>query len=143
MDMSSYTGSNYITAESLEPGVRIEARILAVNVRDFEDGEKPVIYLDYQAKAVVLNPTRAKVLYGAYGPESGNWIGKLIAIYRGETTYAGKKTPCVEVEAVDGPKIAAQSRRQALGDGPVMHTEDGPITEVPDGPGDGGGDCPI
>ena len=63
----------------------------------------------------------ARVLYGAFGPASENWVGKLIAFYRGETVFAGKRVPCVEVEAVDGPKIAAQPRRPALG--PLGDTE--------------------
>ena len=73
MDMSGFTGSNYITADylkSLGPNVRIEAKIVSVAVREFEIGARRSIYTDYQGKGVVLNPTRAKVLYAAFGPET-------------------------------------------------------------------------
>ena len=77
MDMSGFTGSNFITAEFLEflgPNVRIETKIVSAGLREFAEGDKPVIFVDYQAKAVVLNPTRAKVLCSAYGlsPQTGS-----------------------------------------------------------------------
>jgi hypothetical protein len=110
MDMTGFTGSNYFRAEDLEPDVRIEAKIVSVVLREFEDGPKPVVYTDYHGKGVVLNPTRAKVLYAAYHWNSDDWIGKTITIFLGETTYAGKKTGCVEIEAVGAERIAASPR---------------------------------
>ena len=49
--------------------MRIETKIVSAGLREFAEGDKPVIFVDYQAKAVVLNPTRAKVLCSAYGLE--------------------------------------------------------------------------
>jgi hypothetical protein len=135
MDMSRFTGSNYITADylkSLGPNVRIEAKIVSVAIRDFDgDGEKPVVYTDYQGKGVVLNPTRAKVLYAAFGPNDDNWVGKTIVIFLGETTYGGKKTGCVEIEAVGAQRIGSEQRRAIRGDNGAP-----PIDEAPDGPGE-------
>ena len=90
--------------------MRIETKIVSAGLREFAEGDKPVIFVDYQAKAVVLNPTRAKVLCSA-SAESANWIGRTVIISRGETTYSGKKTGCVEIEAVGGQRIGVGQRR--------------------------------
>ena len=143
MDMSGFTGSNYITAEYLEllgPNVRIETTIASSGLRSFDDGDKPVIFVDYQGKAIVLNPTRAKVLCAAFGIHSENWTGKQIIVFRGETTYSGKKVGCVEIEAVGGERLGAE-QRPALGpkrtwDGPAP-TDSAPLHDrAPDGPDD-------
>ena len=143
MDMSGFTGSNFITAEFLEflgPNVRIETKIVSAGLREFAEGDKPVIFVDYQAKAVVLNPTRAKVLCSAYGLESANWIGRTVIISRGETTYSGKKTGCVEIEAVGGQRIGVGQRRAITGGHDARNDNGAPVPPVidfvPDGPGE-------
>ena len=115
MDMTGFTGSNYFRAEDLEPGTLIKATIVSVALREFKDGEpKAVVYTDYQGKGVVLNKTRAQVLYAAFGPNSDNWIGKPIIIRLGETMFAGKKVGAVVIEAVVATRISAE-QRPALG----------------------------
>jgi hypothetical protein len=137
MNMAGFTGSNYITAEFLESlgaNVRIETKIVSADLRDFEDGCKPVIFLDYQSKAIVLNPTRAKVICVAFGTESANWVGKTIIVYHDETVYSGKKVGCVAIEAVGGQRIGAEKRPMI---GPKHTGEDAPpVEEAPDGPAD-------
>jgi hypothetical protein len=143
MNMAKFTGSNYITAEFLKalgPNVRIETRITSVDYREFEGKDKAIIHTDYQAKAVVLNPTRAQVLVAAFGWESDNWIGKTIIIYPDITMFQGKKTDCVALEAVGGQRIGVE-KRPALDDrdGAQSHDEyddrggpdDGPNDDIP------------
>jgi hypothetical protein len=135
MNMSKYTGSNYITAEFLKAlgrDVRIETKITSVEDREFEGKDKAVVHLDYQAKAIVLNPTRTQVLVAAFGIESEGWIGKTIIIYPDVTTFQGKKVDCVALEAVGGQRIGAV-KRPALN-----HDRNGaPSHEAYEGPDDG------
>jgi hypothetical protein len=149
MDMTCHTGSNFFRAEDIEPGVRIETKIVSVVLREFEDGPKPVVYTDYQAKGVVLNPTRTKVLYAAFGPESNNWLDRPIVVFRDETTYAGKKVACVAIEAMGAQRIATQPRpRPVISSGrsarlksvePPKPPEPPPVDKC-DGPSDGPAD---
>lgn len=67
-NMTDYLNSNLFNAAGIEPGVRIEATIVSVRDRDFEDGTtKPIIYTDYLGKGIVLNTTRLKALIAAWG----------------------------------------------------------------------------
>jgi hypothetical protein len=136
MDMSRFTGSNYFRAEDLEPGVRIEAEIVSVALREFKDGEKAVVFTDFQGKGVVLNVTRGRVLYAAFGPNDANWIGKTIIIFLGEEKYEGKKVGAVAVEAVGATRIAAQSRAPISITSGRRTPPTPPIDRAPDGPGD-------
>jgi hypothetical protein len=108
---TDYLTSNYMRAEDLESNVCIEATIVSARPREFEDGEtKLVIYVDYQAKGIVLNQTRLKALISAYGANPDNWIGKTIIISRSMTMYAGKDAPCIVIEPVVADRLGAEKR---------------------------------
>jgi hypothetical protein len=119
--MTAYITSNFITGDSLEEDVRIEATIVGVREHDFGGDVKPTVDLD-DGRRIPLNQTRLKALIGGFGPNPANWIGKTIILSRGTTTYAGKPEACVVVEPVvptriaAGPKpaIAAQPVRKGL-----------------------------
>ena len=107
-NMTDYLNSNLFKAVDIESNVRIEATIVSVRDRDFEDGTtKPIIYTDYLGKGVVLNATRLKALIAAWGVNPDNLIGKKVVISRGVTKYQGNDVPCVEVEPVVADRIAA------------------------------------
>jgi hypothetical protein len=148
MDMSPYTGSNYIKAVDLEPGVRYEATILSASLHDFEqpDGSiqrRPVLQLDYQGKKLVLNPTRTKILVKAWGPNGNTWIGKMIIFFRGVTNFGSDKVPCVEVEPIVTDKLPpAPSKKPIEPPPPVADEYDDDPNTIPDDP-DFDDDIPI
>ncbi len=108
MKMTDFLTSNLLNAAALEPNVKIEATIVSVRPREFEDGTtKAVIYTDYLGKGIVLNQTRLTALIAAFGTNADNLIGKAIIISQGDTTYSGKKVPCVAIEPVVAERIAA------------------------------------
>jgi hypothetical protein len=110
-NMTDYLNSNLFKAVDIESNVRIEATIVSVRDRDFEDGTtKPIIYTDYLGKGVVLNATRLKALIAAWGVNPDNLIGKKVVISRGMTRYQGNDVPCVEVEPVVANRIGATAR---------------------------------
>ena len=69
--MTSYITANFITADSLEENVRIEASIAGVREHNFGDDAKPdvkpTIDLD-DGRRVQLNQTRLRVCIAAWGP---------------------------------------------------------------------------
>jgi hypothetical protein len=120
--LTDYFNSNLFKAVDLDPdpNVRIEANIVSVRDRDFEDGTtKPIAYTDYLGKGVVLNATRLKAVIAAWGTNPDNLIGKTVLIYRGSTLYQGNKVPCVEVEPVVADRIAAEQKWPALDHAPI------------------------
>lgn len=116
INATDYLNSNFLSGDTLEPNVIIEAAIVSARSHQFEEEEKEklVIYLDYEGKGVVLNQTRTKALIRAYGINTDNWIGKPIKVFRGETMYAGKTVPCVVIEPIVATQIAASPPRPAL-----------------------------
>jgi hypothetical protein len=107
--MTAYITSNFITGDSLEENVRIEATIVGVREHDFGGEVKPTVDLD-DGRRIPLNQTRLKALIGGFGPNPANWIGKTIILSRGTTTYAGKREACVVVEPVIPTRIAADPK---------------------------------
>jgi hypothetical protein len=113
MNMTDFVNSNYIKGEDIAQNVLIEATIASVKRKEFEDSEKSVIALE-DGRQVVLNQTRLKVLIGAFGPNSENWIGKPVILSRGQERYGGKSVPAVRMEPIVAPRIAAAGSAQPL-----------------------------
>jgi hypothetical protein len=108
--MNAYITSNFITGESLEENVRIEATIVGVREHEFKGGDvKPTVDLD-DGRRITLNQTRLKALIGRFGPNPANWIGKTIIARRGSATFAGKSEACVVVEPVIPTRITAKAK---------------------------------
>jgi hypothetical protein len=143
-NLTDFLTSNLINAAGLDPNVKIEAAIVSVRPREFEDGTtKPVIYTDHLGQGLVLNQTRLKAGIAAWGPNPDNWIGKIIIISQGMTTYAGKETPCVVMEPVVANRLKAGAPRVAITSGraaSIKAVENAPPRDCYDGPSDGGGD---
>jgi hypothetical protein len=135
---SDFLSSNFLNAASLQPGVVIETTIVSVRPHEFEGGEtKLVLYTEHQAKGVVCNQTRLKAMIEAFGLNFDTWVGKMIRIYLGETTYQGRKVGSVEIEPVSPIRLRAESRPMLRG------IETPPAPRDYDGPNDGGGDIPF
>jgi hypothetical protein len=107
MDMTKHVGSNLYNADKIPTGLKIEETIAYVELRQFEDGEKPVAVFE-SGRAVVLNPTRGQALVDGLGRDSDNWTGQAVYVSRGQTMYSGKTVGCVVVEAVTPIRIATQ-----------------------------------
>ena len=144
-DMSEFTGSNYVTGESLELGVRYEATILAVFRHPFEDGDKPVLALDYQGKKIVCNKTKSKALVRAWGINSKIYVGKMIAFWRDTTLHEGKIKVCVVIEPIVTTKIAAEPRKavEAKPSAPVEAKPSAPVETKPSTPTPRGDNGPV
>jgi hypothetical protein len=138
--LTDFLTSNLINAAGLDPNVKIEAKIVSVRPREFEDGiTKAVVYTDYLGKGIVLNQTRLMALIAAFGTNADNLIGKTIIISLGETTYAGKTTGCVAIEPVVADRIATRGAPTAITSGRVRVSPPS-LSEPPPLEHDGGPD---
>ena len=135
LNATNFLTSNLLNADGLESGVRIEAIVVSVRPREFEDGEtKLVVYTDYEARGIVCNQTRLKALIAAYGPNPDNWIGKTIVISRGSTLFAGREVPAVKIEPIGAVRIAGSARPAISDTGDRRGPPSAPPVDVCDGP---------
>ena len=75
-----------------------EVMIREFQIEDVSKTErKPVIYFEGKQKGLVLNRTNSDTITQAFGPETDNWLGKVLVIYSAQTTYMGKTTDGVRV----------------------------------------------
>jgi hypothetical protein len=103
LDASEFSGSNYFSAENIPPNTRIEFTVTSAFIEEFRRNDlaserKLVLGTDYQAMKLVMNKTRNKIAIKAWGPNAHNWVGKIAAVFRDYTMFAGKRTQCVGFE---------------------------------------------
>jgi hypothetical protein len=148
MNASDFFNNNLLNAAAIPVDVRIEAAIVSVRPRDFDDGAKLVVYTDYRGKGLVLNQTRLGALVDAWGIVFEDWVGKQIVISRGMTKYQNKDVPCIDVEPVVSERLAApsvtQPPRPAVGGGrPVLKAVEPPSPPIDHGSGELDSDIPF
>ena len=122
--MSMYTDDDsvadlitgYVRAKDLEVGVKLERTIVDTKRQAFpeKDGEttKIVVVCD-GGEQLVLNKSRLRTMVRAYGLNRSNWVGKTVQISRGTTQFGSDTVPCVVVEPVVAPRLAAVRPRGA------------------------------
>jgi len=90
--------SSFLTHKNVsdEP---IVAAIEKVEVQEIgqEKERKPVLFLEGQAKGLVLNKTNANTIAALYGPETDLWTGKMIELYATKCTFMGQLKDCIRV----------------------------------------------
>src|SRR5215207_195069 len=86
-------GSKYLSAENLDKDCTSE--ISDVTVETFDRAGEPaktkaVLWLDNQARPLVVTKTNAGNLADAFGKPFKGWIGQTVEIRRERVNYAGK-----------------------------------------------------
>jgi hypothetical protein len=136
--------SNLLNASMLTPNTKIEATIISVRKRDFEDGSKKlVVYTDYMGLGIVLNQTRLKEMIRAFGVNyETQWVGKKLIISQGDTAYQGRPEKRVVIEPIVATRIgtAPKPRLATVNDGRGAASR-GPI-DARAGKGVWGGEAP-
>jgi hypothetical protein len=140
VDMNKYVKSNFYRGDDLELNVHYEEIVSSVDFRDFEDtGEVTPILCFESGKKCGLNQTRLTAMIDAYGPNSDNWIGKKVIIFRSTATYQGKPVAAVGLEPVVATRIAAEPAGPRL----VKTAETAPAHDRHDGSYDPEDDIPF
>ena len=99
MDMSDYIGPSFIKYQDVVHASRTE-RIVAVQQGKFDRLDLKFASGDLLS----LNRTNARILARAYGMDTDNWIGKLVELYAGETSYEHQTQQSVLVRPISPPK---------------------------------------
>jgi len=98
MKMHEAFPGNYLKAEMITHP--IEVIIDRVEMAEFDDGKKPVVYFRDKQLGVVLNKTRWNQIQAALLAEDTNdWSGRRIILKRGQTMYQGKSVGTIAFDA--------------------------------------------
>lgn len=62
-----------------------------------EKERRGVLYFAEFDRGLVLNKVNSRTIAGLYGPDTEQWVGKKIELYRSETSFQGKTVPCIRV----------------------------------------------
>src|SRR6187551_1670164 len=104
---SDYDKSKYLRAEDIKRDTKF--RIKAVTEELFEkDGKaekKLVCWFTNDERGLVLNKTNNRTIRGAFGDDTADWIGKIIAVFPMMADFRGKMTPALRVR-IPPPKQA-------------------------------------
>ncbi|NRA91842.1 MAG: hypothetical protein HRU26_04005 [Psychroserpens sp.] len=104
MHYKELCGKPYLSAEDLPENKDVPVVIESAHKEDaFNPRTKkpaPVGVLKFKNKdlKMIMNVTNSKTIMQAYGPETKNWIGKEVILYRTETRLAGKMVPCLRIK---------------------------------------------
>jgi len=97
MNYKSLVGKPYLSADDLPENQDIPVIITEVKREESYNqktrSKEPIGVISFQGKdlRLIMNVTNAKSIKELYGPETENWIGKAIIIYR-TTARLGRET---------------------------------------------------
>ncbi len=110
MELSDVFQSETLKAADLggnEPTVTIEA----VNLKEFDNGNKLVVTFVGKKKALVCNKTNANRIAFAHGTNTDGWIGKKIQLYTDLVDFQGSTVQAIRVRPI---KPQAATAKQAV-----------------------------
>ncbi len=92
--------------------------------------DKPILYFKGTEKAMVLNKTNGMLISSQHGPETDNWMGKVITLYPTRVKAFGGLHDCIRVR--DGNYISSAPDPVVEADDDMPPDEDSdPIAEPP------------
>lgn len=93
------SNSRWLSASDLQ-GHEVKVRITAIDVAEFDNGNKPALMFAGKQKGLVLNRTNARKLAGAYGDDMDSWLNKEIIIYPDVVEFQGKPVDAIRCRPV-------------------------------------------
>ena len=58
---------------------------------------KPIVYFEKAARGFALNKTNMKIIMGMYGPNTDDWIGKLITMFPTKAQFGSETVDAIRV----------------------------------------------
>jgi hypothetical protein len=98
MDMRKFSGDHFIKVADVRDG-SIQGQIAVIKNGKFD---KPDLVFE-TGDILSLNATNTKALSRAYGPNSKDWVGRIIEMFMGEVEFQGKMQPAVLVRPLSPP----------------------------------------
>lgn len=83
--------------------VEVEIESVAVGELTAQGGrksKKPVVKFKGAEKKLALNKTNAKAIIALYGPNTEDWPGKKVVLFKSRTQMGGEEVDCIRVRGV-------------------------------------------
>ena len=92
-----YLGGQDVVDEFMNMTIR------GLEIKEFDTGEKPVLYFEGEERGLVLNRTNANAIMKEYGPDSDKWIGKRLVLFTMPVEFNGTTTNAIRVKIPKAP----------------------------------------
>lgn len=103
MRVDEIFGGSFLKADDLQ-GKTVRVTISAVDVKEFDDGNKIVISFQGKDKKLVCNKTNSSIIAENLGSqETEDWVGKVISLTVKKVEFQGKLVPAIRVVLADSP----------------------------------------
>ena len=113
MRVDEIFGGSFLKADDLQ-GKTVRVTISAVDVKEFDDGNKIVISFQGKDKKLVCNKTNSSIIAENLGSqETEDWVGKVISLTVKKVEFQGKLVPAIRVVLEDQPAPAKAKRAPA------------------------------
>lgn len=103
MKLNEVFSGNYLKAEHLQ-GRTVPVTISKVEVKEFDDGNKIVVFFAGKDKSLVCNKTNANIIAENLGTqETDEWVNGRIQLTVKKVEFQGKLVPAIRVVLNDNP----------------------------------------
>ena len=97
MNINQVFSGNFLKAEDLQ-GRTVKVTISKVEVKEFDDGNKLVVYFQGKDKSLVCNKTNCSVMQEVTGSDdTDNWAGATIMLTVRKVEFQGKLVPALRI----------------------------------------------
>lgn len=101
MNINGAFPGSYLKADELTETFAAIVTIARVKMEDIGDDHKPVLYFEGKDKGLVLNKTNANMIAEIAGtPETDEWKGVRVRLYRTKCDFQGKRVAALRIEPV-------------------------------------------
>ncbi len=115
MKLSEVFSGNYLKADDLQ-GRTVPVTISKVEVKEFDDGNKIVVFFAGKDKSLVCNKTNASIIAENLGSDDTDlWTNGKISLCVKKVEFQGKLVPAIRVVLVDKPVAAPAPAQPARG----------------------------
>lgn len=99
-------GGNFLKADDLQ-GRSVPVTIAAVEVKEFDDGNKLILSFEGKDKKLVCNRTNASIIQEVLGSsDTDDWVGQKVTLITKKVEFQGKLVPAIRVKLEDGMNTA-------------------------------------
>lgn len=103
-------GGNFLKADDLQ-GRSVPVTISAVEVKEFDDGNKLILSFEGKDKKLVCNRTNASIIQEVLGSsDTDDWVGQKVTLITKKVEFQGKLVPAIRVKLEDGMNTAQPPR---------------------------------
>ena len=105
---SDFDQSKYLKAADLPQEKKFRIKHVTEEQIGPDKERKLVVWFTNDQRGLVLNLTNNRVIRGAYGDNTDDWVGKIVVIFPTMADFRGKMTPALRVR-ISPPKQAADA----------------------------------